>query len=84
MKVSKRGEGNITIQSKGEMLEPVDSYAYLGTAISQDGRIDQEVASRVQKTNSAYLQMNNIIFGKRKLEIKTKTRISQSVIAPIL
>jgi hypothetical protein len=84
MKVSKRGEGNINIQSKGEMLEPVDSYAYLGTIISQDGRIDQEVASRVQKANSAYFQMNNIIFGKRKLKIKTKTRISQSVIASIL
>jgi hypothetical protein len=28
--------------------------------------------------------MNNIIFGKRELEMKTKTRIYQSVTAPIL
>jgi hypothetical protein len=28
--------------------------------------------------------MNNIIFGKRELEMKTKTRIYQSVIAPVL
>jgi ribosome-interacting GTPase 1 len=53
MKVNKRGEGNIKIQCKGEM-EKVDSYTYLGTVTSQDCRIDQEVASRVQKANNAY------------------------------
>jgi hypothetical protein len=31
------------------MLEQVSSYTYLSTVISQDGRIDQEVANRVQK-----------------------------------
>jgi hypothetical protein len=83
MKVSKR-EDNINIQCEGEMLEQVDSYTYLGTVISQDGRIDQEVANRVQKANNAYFQMNNVVFGKRELEMKTKTRIYQSVIAPML
>jgi hypothetical protein len=34
MKVSKRGEGNINIQCKGEMLESVDSYTYLSTVKS--------------------------------------------------
>jgi hypothetical protein len=83
MEVSKRGEGNINIQCKGEMLEQVDSCTYLGTVTSQDDRIDQEVVNTVQTANSAYFQMNNIIFGKRELEMKTKTRIYQSVIAPI-
>jgi hypothetical protein len=36
------------------MLEQVDSCTYLGTVIRQDGRIDQEVANRVQKANNAY------------------------------
>jgi hypothetical protein len=54
MEVSKRGEGNINIQCKGEMLDQVDSYTYLGTVTSQDDRIDQEVVNRVQKANSAY------------------------------
>jgi hypothetical protein len=65
MKVSKRGEGNINIGCKGEMLEPVDSHAYLGTVISQDGGIDQEVANRVQEASNVYFEMNNVIFGKR-------------------
>jgi hypothetical protein len=34
MKVNKRGEGNINIQCKGEMLEQVDSYTYLSAVIS--------------------------------------------------
>jgi hypothetical protein len=59
-------------------------YTYLGTVRSQDGRIDQEVDNRVQKANNAYFQMNNIVFGKRELEMKTKTRIYQSVITPVL
>jgi hypothetical protein len=84
MKISKRGEGNINIQCKGEMLDQVDSYTYLGTVISQDGRIHQEDANRAQKANNAYFLMNIIIFGKRELEMKIKTRIYQSVIAPIL
>jgi hypothetical protein len=56
------------------MLEQVDSCTYFGTVTSQDGRIDQEVANRVQKANNAYFQINNI-FGKRELEMKTKTHI---------
>jgi hypothetical protein len=83
MKVSKKGEGNSNIQCKGEMVEQVDSYTYLGTVISQDGRIEQEVAKRVQKANNAYFQMN-IIFGKRELEMKTKAQIYQSVFISIL
>jgi hypothetical protein len=38
MKVSERGEGNINIQCKGEMLEQVDSYTYLGTVIRWQNR----------------------------------------------
>jgi hypothetical protein len=58
-------------------------YTYLGTVISQDGRIDQEVVNRVQKANCLFPN-EQLIFGKRELKMKTKTRIYQSVIAPIL
>jgi hypothetical protein len=84
MKVNKRGEGNINIQCKGEMLEQVDSYTYLGTVISQDGRIDQEVGNRVMKANNAYFQMNIIIFGLKRYRNENQDPNLSVLIALIL
>ena len=74
----------IKIMSAGKELMQVESYNYLGTQIHQTGKLQPEIRNRVQKATSAYFAINNIIFGKKEIERKTKTRVQKAIIEPIL
>ena len=69
----------IKIMSAGKELMQVESYNYLGTQIHQTGKLQPEIRNRVQKATSAYFSINNIIFGKKEIERKTKTRVQKNI-----
>lgn len=52
-----RDENEGAIDCNGAPLQFVDAYEYLGTIISRDGKIDQEVLNRVKKANGVYSQI---------------------------
>lgn len=43
----------------GVSMECVESYQYLGTLISRDGRIGQEMSNRVNKASRVFYQISN-------------------------
>ena len=84
MRISKEEQlENLRIRCGEGTMQEVDSYEYLGTIISRDGKIDQEVLNRTRKTTSAYYEICNTIVGKREISTKTKMQIYKSVIVPI-
>ena len=85
MLVSKNVVGrNVYIECKGEHLESVSQFKYLGTIISQDGRMDAEITYRVQKATNTYYAISGTIFGKKEVTKKTKTRLHNSIVEPVL
>lgn len=83
--VSKDGEEErIRIQLDGKELEQVRKYEYLGTTISMDGRIDEEIKNRISKANKIYYQINNTLIAKRELSIKAKTHLYKTIFVPTL
>ncbi|KAJ4450100.1 hypothetical protein ANN_01507 [Periplaneta americana] len=79
-----RQETEFNIECEGQNLERVESFKYLGTIITSDGRVDQEVLNRVKKATSAYYQISNTIVGKKEITTKTKIQIYNSIIKPII
>jgi hypothetical protein len=75
---------NVSIMCNGVQLEQVQSFEYLGTVFHQCGKIHLETLNRVKKTNNAYFQLCNTIFGKREIETKTKLQVYNTVLEPIL
>lgn len=69
---------------KDHKIQDVTSYEYLGSIISQDGKIDLDINNRLRKTNKTCYSLNKVIFAKRKIEKETKLRLYNSVIVPIL
>ena len=39
---------------KGQALEEVKSFPYLGSEVPQDGKVEKEVAVRLQKAGTVY------------------------------
>ena len=51
MKVS-RTPGHLNININGTMLKQVSEFKYLGSVFTEDGRLNREIETRVQKANS--------------------------------
>jgi hypothetical protein len=65
-------------------LEQVQNIEYLGTVISDDERVDEEINNRIKKTNEILYQINNTLVRKKELTSKTKRQIYNSVYKPTL
>ena len=83
MKVGKEPE-EVTISWRGETLEQVSTYEYLGVTISDDGKYECEINNRITKANNVYYSINNTIIGKKEISTKTKMSIFQSIYIPTL
>ncbi|XP_014294694.1 uncharacterized protein [Halyomorpha halys] len=75
---------NIEILCKGEPIEMVDKYTYLGTVISRNGKVDQEISNRIKKANAIYYHLCNTVVGKREVEKNVKVHIFKAIYLPTL
>lgn len=69
---------------KGVRLEEVSTYQYLGTTISNEGKIDQEVLNRIKKATGIYYQLNKTVFGKKEIQKKSKRKVYETIVLPTL
>ena len=72
------------IDINGKNLEKVTAYEYLGSVISEDGKIDLDIANRINKSVKIYYALNKTVFGKREIDMKTKLRVYNAIVVPIL
>ncbi|KAK9680090.1 Reverse transcriptase (RNA-dependent DNA polymerase) [Popillia japonica] len=55
-----------------DTLERVSTITYLGSKISDDGKVDVEILNRSKKAMQIFYQLNNIILGKKKVSAAEK------------
>ena len=72
---------NISVE--GKKLKQVDTFKYLGTMITSDGKCNTEIKCRITQAKTAFYRMN-MVFKDRNLSIKLKLRVLQCYIEPIL
>lgn len=63
-------------------IEEVSTMDYLGTKVSEDGKIETEILSRIRMTAQMYYQLNKTFLGKKEISNTTKTRIYNSIVVP--
>ena len=71
------------ITTNGAMLRQVNSFKYLGTSITENGKSDFEIKSRIGQAKSAFQKMRSVLCSK-DLSIDTRKRVLQCYIEPIL
>ncbi|XP_068236848.1 uncharacterized protein [Palaemon carinicauda] len=74
-------QGNVDLA--GIRIETVESFKYLGTIMSQNAGMAEEVTARIGDASRCYLSLTDL-FKRRSITRKTKLRIYNTAIRPVL
>ena len=73
-----------THHSKGQALEEVESFPYLGSEVQNDGKMEKEVTVRLQKAGTIYQMWRRKVFRSHILSKDTKLRAFRTLVMPVL
>ena len=69
---------------RGEQIEVVKTFTYLGSIVSSNGRVKDDVDSRINKASSAFNKLRKYLWNRREISLNTKMRIFNAVILSVL
>ena len=74
-------EGEVELANMS--VEVVESFKYLGMTVTRDGRMEEEIKSRIGAASRCCYSMLEL-FKKRSISAKTRLKIYNTIIRPIL
>lgn len=84
MTLSRFTEVPCTVFVKGEKIEQVDEFVYLGSLFSSDGKVDKDVLKRKSKAREVLAAMYQTIAQKKEVGDKAKLLVYKQVYLPTL
>ena len=66
----------LPIYVKGQALQPMDTFTYLGSALSRAVLIDDEINSGIAKSSSAYGRLRATAWDRRGISLATKVYLA--------
>ena len=69
-----------TITVKGQRLQVVDKFTYLGSTLSRGVHIDDEVTARIAKASAAFGRLRESIWDRSGIRLDTKLKVYRSVV----
>ena len=73
-----------TITVKGQGLQVVDKFTYLGSTLSRVVHIDDEVNTRIAKASAAFVRLCGNIWDQSGIRLDRKLKVYRSVVLPTL
>nr|VZI12169.1 unnamed protein product [Spirometra erinaceieuropaei] len=72
------------ISMNGTLLQVVENFPYLGSTLSRNTKIDDEVANRISKASQAFGRLQHTVWNRHGLQLNTKLKMYKAVILPTL
>nr|VZI51255.1 unnamed protein product [Spirometra erinaceieuropaei] len=72
------------ISVNGTQLQVVENFPYLGSTLSRNTKIDDEVANRISKASQAFGRLQSTVWNRHGLQLSTKLKMYKVVILPTL
>ena len=69
--------------TEGEELEQVDKFTYLGSCISANGSIEEEISARIARAQAAFSNLRHL-WRRRDIPLTTKGRVYNATVRPTL
>ena len=73
-----------TITVKGQRLQVVDRFTYLGSTLSRVVHIDDEVNARIAKASAAFGQLCGSVWDRSGIRLDTELKVYRAVVLPTL
>ena len=87
MSTEESGQGSLTdavIDVMGEAVEEVQRFKYLGSIITPSGQPVEEVKARISAAHAVFAQLNNSLWRRREISLRTKIKIYKAVVRSVL
>ena len=84
LNVGEQTDNHQTITLKGNILEEVDSFSYLGSEVGQTARVDRDVGARLEKGTTVYQMWRRKVFRSQNLSKETKIRVFRTLVMSVL
>ena len=75
---------SILLGPDADPAEPVSTFQYLGSTVSQDCSFGAEVTSRIIKASQAFGSLSRKLWLQWRIKTRTKIRVFASIIIPTL
>nr|VZI21031.1 unnamed protein product [Spirometra erinaceieuropaei] len=72
------------ISVNGTKLQVVENFPYLGSTLSRNTKIDDEVANRISKASQAFGRLQSTVWNGHGLQLSTKLKMYKAVILSTL
>nr|VZI14669.1 unnamed protein product [Spirometra erinaceieuropaei] len=72
------------ISVNGTQLQVVENFPYLGSTLSRNTKIDDEVANSISKASQAFGRLQSTVWNRHGLQLSTKLKMYKAVILPTL
>nr|VZI20393.1 unnamed protein product [Spirometra erinaceieuropaei] len=72
------------ISVNGNQLQVVENFPYLGSTLSRNTKIDDEVANRISKACQAFRRLRSTVWNRHGLQLIRKLKTYKAVILPTL
>ncbi|VDL91976.1 unnamed protein product [Schistocephalus solidus] len=81
---AQRGIQCSSINVKGAQLKSEETFAYLGSTLSRNTRIDDEAAQRISKVSLAFDRLQASVWNPHCIHLKTKLKMYKAIILTTL
>ena len=68
----------------GTQLKNVESFKHLGSTISNDGTLDKEITTRIQKASQAFGRLRIKVLQHKSISLSTKLKVYNTIVLPSL
>ena len=72
------------IKVNGERLKSVDKFTYLGSTLSRNVTIDDEVQCRLAKASAAFGRLSQKVWNRRGIRLETKIKVYRAAVLTTL
>ena len=73
----------VNLKLNGQVIEQVKCFKYLGSIITDDGKCQREVSTRIAEAKQAFNRMKTVLTNL-KVTMRTRLRVLRSYIEPLL
>nr|VZI10071.1 unnamed protein product [Spirometra erinaceieuropaei] len=72
------------VSMNGTQLQVVENFQYLGSTLSRNTKIYDEVASRISKASQAFGRLQSTVWNRHGVHLSTKLKMHMAVILPTI